>query len=172
VEDNNFKLAKFKNVESKVKPMMGQSNQKWWFIHTYQYICTSLNTLKLSANGVIRLLLWLNLLLFLKARPSKAQPHLPDWCLVVLQLAHCQQTFVKISKLHETHPFVFAVLFPLHFTDNTADSLTQFSNLLLLFGLHHSHEEYVWRRIKIRYSPQSFASILMFLLILCDFFHN
>jgi hypothetical protein len=27
VEDNNFKLAKFKNVESKIKPLMGNNSE-------------------------------------------------------------------------------------------------------------------------------------------------
>lgn len=106
------------------------------------------------------------LLLFLEAGTRKAEPHLASGVgFVVLEFAHRQETLIQASELHQAHPFVLAVLLPLHLPHWAADSLAEFSDFLFLFGVHHGQEEDIGGRVEIVCFCESFALVLVFLLI-------
>ena len=67
-----------------------------------------------------------HVVLVAQARTRKRQSYLTTVLhLVVLQLAHRQQTVIQRGELQQTHPFVLCVLAPLNRVQRTPQPLAQ-----------------------------------------------
>jgi len=89
-----------------------------------------------------------------------------------LHSSHHIQTVTQTAELHEAHPLVVFVLFPLHFLDWASDARAELADLGLHFGVHHRHVENLRGWVTVGWTRHTLAFVLVLFLVLQDLFED